>query len=164
MRVSGRKAILFVSPLIFGLFAVGIASAKTVIKAESYSENGSSASTSIDSSTTTNNSNDQTTAGSTDVTIICNGVKKTYHSDSAENVDLHCDDDITGTVKTQVNIKNNVGTTITPSNETSKSAKMEEEKVKQDVKAAEDRMETDKKDLFEKVTELLRSIFKSLHF
>lgn len=179
MQLSGRKVLLLLSPLILGFLSTKVVLANTVVNVESHAEGGSTAETHVESNinsrSTTNTTT--TTTGKTDIVIECNGEKKEYHSDKAENVHLDCDNTTSGTAKTQVNINNSTNTqvtyppkakqSITP-NPTIQQAKKEideqKEKIKQEVKSAKERVKEERKDLFEELTKMIRDLFKNLHF
>lgn len=121
------------------------------------------------STSTTKSSN----TGRTDIVIECNGVKKEYHSDKAENVTLTCDDSTSGTVKSEVKITSDTSPTskVTPNptiEEGEKKIKEEMEKkkseIKAEVKSARDKIKEQRKDLFEQMTQMIREFFQSFHF
>lgn len=114
-----------------------------------------------------NSTSGGSSTGRTDIVIECNGVKKEYHSDKAKNVSLSCDDETSGTVKSEVKIRNNSSITPNPTiSEKVKQMKEEVEKkkeeIKKEVKTAKDKVENERKDLFEIFTTTIRDIINSI--
>jgi hypothetical protein len=90
--------------------------------------------------------------------IECNGVKKEYHFDKAENVNLNCDDTITGTIKSEVKIS-----TATASPTSHPTITKDVEKMKEEIKEKEDALKKEKITIFEELKKLFNNLFKNFH-
>ncbi|MBI2442534.1 MAG: hypothetical protein HYV40_01340 [Candidatus Levybacteria bacterium] len=167
MILSGRKGIIWLFPLILSFLPLIAVSpmTKSVVKVES--TDGSSNVRVENDTSSSNTTTTTTTTGRTDIVIECNGVKKEYHSDKAENVTLNCDDSTTGTVKSEVKISNNTSSATTSPNPTIEEAKKKiaekKEEIKKEVKAAKEKIK-ERNDLFEEITHMIREFFKNFHF
>lgn len=154
MILSDRKVLLIASSIFTVLIAPRLVFAETIVTGDSHS------------SVSVKNSGG--TTGRTDIVIECNGVKKEYHSDKAENVTLNCDDETSGTVKSEVNISD--GSSITPNptiQEGKKKINEEIEKkkneIKGEVKSAKDKIEQEQKNILEQITQIVTDFFKNFH-
>lgn len=171
MILSGRKALLIISSLLVSVLFPSTAFGVTNnIYVESSAEGGSDATASIKSNVALNNNSTTTkTAGKTDIVIECNGVKKEYHSDKVEDVELNCDNSTTGTVKSQVNITTNTSPAakISPrqiSEEEKENINDEKKEIKEKVLGAKTKLGEERRDLFEQMTQFFRELFKNFHF
>ena len=120
----------------------------------------------IQSTTKSSNTTTTTTNGKTDIVIECNGVKKEYHSNNAENVNINCDDGTKGTITNVVKISNTAASpTVDPTiTQEKKGTKDEENNLKKEVKGAKGEVREQRQDLFEKITQMIRNFFKNFHF
>lgn len=155
MILSGRKVFILSSSLFALIFFPSLVNA-----------NESSASV-VNKVNTSSSTSGGSTTGRTDIVIECNGVKKEYHSDKAENVELNCDDETSGTVKSQVNITNN--TSVSPAGKitpqpTDKDDDENNGTSSGEVLGEKTKIREEREDLFEKITQFIRNLFKNFHF
>ncbi|MEN9407398.1 MAG: hypothetical protein RLZZ455_614 [Candidatus Parcubacteria bacterium] len=162
-----HKKLILLTPPLLAFFILGQTNhAETRSSVKVTSEGDSQANvrveTNSDSSTTTTTKS----TGRTDIVIECNGVKKEYHSDKAENVTLNCDDESNGTVKSEITVnKNSSPTTKISTNPTeTEELKKKTEEIKKEVKSAKDTVTKERNDLFTQMTQMLRELFKNFHF
>lgn len=169
MILSGRKVLLVTSSLLTTFLIPHSVAAYTESNVKITTEGGDShVSVTSDADSTTTTTTKST--GRTDIVIECNGVKKEYHSDKAENVTLNCDDSTSGTAKSEVRINSN-SSSITPNptiEEGKKKIKEEidkkKEEIKKEVKSARDKAEKERDDLFKELTQKIRDFFKNFRF
>lgn len=157
MQLSGKKVLLLTSSSLFTLLSFPYLAYANESSVSVVNKVNVSNSTSGGSST-----------GRTDIVIECNGVKKEYHSDKAENVTLNCDDSTSGTVKSEVNVRtgssNSAKVSPSQTEEEKEKAKDETKKLKEEVKKEKEKMKEERRDLFEEITQLFREFFKNFHF
>lgn len=145
MKLSGRKVILLLSP-----FLALLLFPNTV--------NASESNVSIVNKVNTSTSSGGSTTGRTDIVIECNGEKKEYHSDKAENVNISCDSDVKGNVKSEVKISN-----ISASPTASQTIKEEIKKMKEEVKEKKEEIKKEKMSILSEIKKIFSNIFKSFH-
>lgn len=167
MNATGRKILIFLSLLVFAILAVGTSYAVTKSSVHVETEGDGEANVHVENKVTSNTTTTTTkSTGRTDIVIECNGVKKEYHSDKAENVTLNCDDSTTGTVKSEVKITNGTSPTskVSPNPTQIEELKKQTDEIKDEVNAAKDKIKEERKNLFEQMTQFFREFFKNFHF
>lgn len=160
MKLSGRKVLLIFASIITVLLSTKSAIAKTIITGDQES------SVTIKNQYQSQNNSQNTTTGKTDIVIECNGVKKEYHSDKAENVTLNCDDSTSGTVKNEIKITSDTSPTtkVTANPKQIEELKKKTDEIKKEVREAKEKVKEERKDLFEQMTQMFREFFKNFHF
>lgn len=166
MVFFNKKRILLTSPLLafFILSQTSYAETRSSVKVTTEGDSQANVLVKTDSDSSTTRTTKST--GRTDIVIECNGVKKEYHSDKAENVTLNCDDESNGTVKSEVTINKNTSPTLklSPNPTQTDEIKKQTEEIKKEVKAAKDSLKKERDDLFTQMTQMLREFFKNFHF